>query len=72
MRLAKARLDGEDLEPFIVVDAEVRLSQLDWRVMEFIPGMAPLARATAAHLPHRRHTGTGVPEDGNDRALEAT
>ncbi len=42
--LARDALDGEVLEPFITVDAQVKLSDLDWNVVESFQGLAPFGK----------------------------
>ncbi|MDO8691547.1 MAG: single-stranded-DNA-specific exonuclease RecJ, partial [Dehalococcoidia bacterium] len=44
--LARDSLDGEVLEPFITVDAQVKLSELNWSVMESFQGLAPFGKGT--------------------------
>ncbi|MDP2660174.1 MAG: single-stranded-DNA-specific exonuclease RecJ, partial [Dehalococcoidia bacterium] len=42
--LARDALDGAVLEPFITVDAQVKLSELNWSVMESFQGLAPFGK----------------------------
>ena len=44
VEIAQASIGAEVLEPFIAIDAQVRLTELDWKVMEFIQSMAPFGK----------------------------